>query len=577
MVRARTETMAFTDGVPPVAGEPALAPAAVAFLDARTGFLATTGGGRWIPKVGWERPRQPARIERTTDGGLTWSVVWSAPGIVLQDLSFSRDARHGSATGMHSPMKGGYGPAPLPQDAVTVVTADGGRTWSVGGTPQPASLLRGRSGKTVYEAIDPQTATRIRRSDDGGRTWRTVLDLRGRRRRWVPIERLGVVDPLHVWAVSYENSQGFDFFDVHVTDDGGRHWTRRRVPALPSAFAQRGRAWAVDGTTAAVWRTLDEGRTWRISTSPRAVAADAVDIATPRELEIATSVGELRSDNGGRTWHPVPRATERAAVLRNGQLAYVPPGDGYSERALVRRGDGWVALHPPGLFTFGDASFADDRHGLVADGNASGEDVRARIYRTRDGGATWTRMRLPPGASGTDTAAIGPNTVVVEHDGQLLVSVDNGGSWSDIRVPLRYPECTVRRPQTTIWILCSDVVGDGVRTRSVLLRTVNGRSWQVLGDRTPLAHAFRAISDDEAAARLVGAHDRAALRRRGLEHPVLESLHHARPDLQAEQAAPERDRAIDIGRGHLEVNDLPCHCCSSRRVRRTYQRGSGKR
>ena len=496
--------MTFVDSVRPAPGAPALAPAAVAFLNAHDGLLVTTGGGQWIPKVGWERPREPARIQRTTDGGLTWSVVWSKPGIVLQDLSLARDGRHASATGVHSPMTGGYGPGPVPKDDVTVTTADGGRTWSLGGTRQPKSLLRGRAGRTVYEAIDPQTAiasptasTRIRRSDDGGRTWRTVLDLHGRR-RWVAIERLGVVDPLHVWAVSHENDQGFDFFDVHVTDDGGRHWTRRRVPALPSAFAPGGLAWAVDGATAAVWRTLDEGRTWRINTSPRPVGSYAVDVATPRDIEIATSSGELRSADAGRTWDAVPRPTERAAALANGELAYVPAGDAYSERALLRRGDGWATLHPPRLFTFGDAQFTDGRHGLVAGGDASGADVRARIYRTRDGGASWTRVRLPPGASGTDVAAIGPDTIAVEHDGQLMVSVDNGGSWQDIRVPLHYPECTVRRPQTTTWVLCSDVIGDGARTRTVLLRTTDGHSWRVLGNRAPLAHAFRATSDDEA-------------------------------------------------------------------------------
>jgi photosystem II stability/assembly factor-like uncharacterized protein len=497
--------MTFTDNVPPLAGSPTLAPAAIAFRNARDGFLVTTGGGQWIPKVGWERPHEPARIQRTTDGGLTWSVVWSRPGIVLQDLSLARDGRHGSATGMRSPMTGGYGPSPVePKDDVTVTTADGGGTWSIGGAPQPASLLRGRSGRTVYEAIDSQTAiasptatTRIRRSDDGGRTWQTVLDLRGRH-RWVAVERLGVVDPLHVWAVSHENDQGFDFFDVHVTDDGGRHWERRRVPALPSAFAPRGLAWAVNGATAAVWRTLDEGRTWRISTSPRAVGVYAVDIATLREIVIATSIGELDSADGGQTWQAVSRPTERGMALRNGQLAYVPAGNGYSERALLRRGDRWTSLHTPRLYTFGDASFTDERRGLVAGGDASGADVRARVYRTRDGGTSWTRVRLPPGASGADVAAIGPNTIVIEHDGHLLVSVDDGGSWKDIRVPLHYPECTVRRPQQTIWILCSDVIGEGARTRSVLLRTSDGRSWRVLGNRAPLAHAFHATSDNEA-------------------------------------------------------------------------------
>ena len=246
-----------------------------------------------------------------------------------------------------------------------------------------------------------------------------------------------------------------------------------------------------------MWRTLDEGRTWRISTSPRAVGVYAVDIATPEEIEIATSIGELRSADGGRTWHAVSRPTERATALSNGQLAYVPAQDAYSERALLHRGNAWASLHPPRLFTFGDASFTDSRHGLVAAGQAP-DDVRARVYRTRDGGATWARVLLPPGATATDTAAIGPDTIVVEHDGRLLVSTDDGSSWSDIRIPLHYPECSVQRPRQTTWILCSDVIGEGGRTRSVLLRTVDGRSWHVLANRAPLAHAFRATSDRDA-------------------------------------------------------------------------------
>ena len=473
--------MRFTDHVRAVQTAPALAPSAIAFFDRRNGLLVTTGGGRDIPKVGWERPSEPARIERTADGGVTWHAVWSDRGVVLGELQLAPTV----ARGLSSPTVGGYGPTPT--RTVSFVSGDGGRTWR-GGRRPVTSPLRGRAGRTVYKA----TAARIRRSDDGGRTWRTVAD-----HKWVPIAQLGVVDATHVWAVSHVNSQGFDFYDVHVTDDGGRHWTRRRVPSLPSAFASHGRAWAVDGATAAVWRTLDDGRTWRIITSARAIGVRSVDVARTGELDVATDVGELRSLDGGRTWRSVDRPSGRTAAALDGRVAFVPPENGYSEHVLVRHGRGWIALNAlPGLFTAGDAQFTDERHGLVAAGNEG--DVRARIYRTRDGGQSWTRVGAPAGVSPDDAAALGPDTVVVEQERRLSITTDDGGHWQDVRIPLRFPECIVQRPGKTTWILCSDVIVGHGGPGAVLLRSSGGHMWSVRTANRPFAASFLATSDTEA-------------------------------------------------------------------------------
>lgn len=448
--------MTFVDAVRPDVSAPALAPGAIVFRDARHGILVTTGGGRWVPKTAWARPTEPARIQATADGGVHWRTVWSARGIVLTSVAVR--GRRIVAAGLRSPTIGGFGP--LPTRHVTVATSDGGRTWSVRAHAPPKPPRPGQPGGTVDR-------------------------------------RRVVVDSRHSWLVWHANEQGFDSYDVHVTSDGGGHWVRRRVPALPSAFAPGGRAWAVDGETAAVWRTLDEGRTWRISTSARAVGVWSVDVAAPHELVVSTSVGELRSTDGGGTWRAVARPAEADAARREGRLAFVPSTGGYATHVLVRRGATWAALRPPPGFTFGDAWFTDGRHGLVAGGDAGMADIRASVYRTADGGRSWVPVRLPAGTSRDDPAALGPDTIVVEQDGRLSVTVDDGAHWRVFHVPLHYSECLVQRPARTTWILCSDVV-DGGRTASLLLRTDGGRSWRVQRSARVLGHSFLATSDDEA-------------------------------------------------------------------------------
>src|SRR6185503_13286607 len=65
---------------------------------------------------------------------------------------------------------------------------------------------------------------------------------------------------------------------------------------------------------------------------------------------------------------------------------------------------------------------------------------------------------------------------------------------------------------------------------------------------------------------LVRPDDRAALILGGLEHPIVHLRRHRRPDLPAEDAAPESLRAVGVLRPDLDVYELACHRSSPHRV-----------
>src|SRR3954453_22797695 len=66
--------------------------------------------------------------------------------------------------------------------------------------------------------------------------------------------------------------------------------------------------------------------------------------------------------------------------------------------------------------------------------------------------------------------------------------------------------------------------------------------------------------------RLLTTDDRAALVLAGPEHPVVHLGRHRRPDLPAEDAAPESLRAVRVCRVDLDVHELACHRSSFGRV-----------
>lgn len=231
----------------------------------------------------------------------------------------------------------------------------------------------------------PGDASRIMRTDDGGKTWREVA---------LNSYKEGFWDSMAFW----DANNGIVFgdpvggrFQVYVTADGGTTWREVQATGLESqkdegAFAASGTALTVHGSrdawiatggaqTARVLRSSDRGATWRASTLPIPAAAPGKGIFSVGFLDsqhgmavggdykqpLLEGVNGARTTDGGASWQP-------AAVVPTGYMSVVVPvpgatqalvagglaGSGYS----VDGGQSWTVLERTPINTVGFANQA---------------------------------------------------------------------------------------------------------------------------------------------------------------------------------------------------------------------------
>ncbi len=230
-----------------------------------------------------------------------------------------------------------------------------------------------------------------------------------------------------------------------------------------------------------VWKTTDAGRTWApiFDRGPASIGALAIAKSDPKTIyvgtgqvtsryDIAAGEGVFKSSDGGTTWAPAglertrhigailvdPRSASVVLVAALGHVFGPNP-----ERGVFRTEDGGATWSRT-LFVSENTGAVD----LAADPSspdivfASVWQVRHRpwlayfapstgresgVYRSRDGGRTWTRIEgggWPDGALGRIGLAVthaGDATRVyaavdAERDGGLYRSDDGGASWKRV-------------------------------------------------------------------------------------------------------------------------------------------------
>ncbi|HEU4947692.1 MAG TPA: oxidoreductase [Kribbella sp.] len=230
-------------------------------------------------------------------------------------------------------------------------TTDGGKSWQNVSPPGAGALLfrdveAFGPDRAVVLAIGVGEDSRVYRTADGGRTWSETF------RNPDPnafYDCLDFNDSRHGLALS-DPVDGK--FRIIATSDGGRSWRVQSGEGMPAAlpgefaFAASGTclvagpgrsAWFATGggDRPRVFRTLDGGRTWKVTDSPmasgpaagifslafhgpRAGVAVGGDFLRPNEAVDAASV----TRDGGRTWTLVP-AAQAPKGYRSGS-AFVP-------------------------------------------------------------------------------------------------------------------------------------------------------------------------------------------------------------------------------------------------------------
>jgi len=317
---------------------------------------------------GWVKSSQ--HLFFTSDGGATWDDRGLVPG-----------SRPDSTTLFFATPRIGFAAADVLER-----TTDGGRTWrpvslpSHGGTAAEFSFLTPADGYLLETAYGQGPGTLLRTSD-GGASW-TVVSTTAE----ALVSDLRFVDANTGWVLgSTETAMGRPLSNaLFVTRDAGRTFQAEQLPA-PDGYVS-GQLDHMGGAP----RRMDGG--WMVG----ATFANA-DLGLRTEFLVTTDLG--------RTWRTVwtvggdSAAMPMAVFDAKHWLAWLEGGDGLA--TTEDGGTTWAPVHAGGLpANVGGVrrmQFTDPRKGwMEVDLLAPGGYVQGtQLYRTADGGGTWTPLVIP--------------------------------------------------------------------------------------------------------------------------------------------------------------------------------------
>ncbi len=469
--------------------------------------LAVARGGRVYALIG---AKSGAGLYRSDDGGTTWRIAGSDPRLTSRSWYFCRvtvdpadadvvyvpnvallkSSDGGKTFGVLKGQPGGDDYHELWVDPKTathmivgsdqgaVITLDGGRTWSSWYNQPTAQFYHVATDAVfpyrVYGAQqDAGTAGVASRSDFGEITFRDWAPVGAGESGYIapdpldpdivyggdtyggvhrfdrhtgqsqdispwPVSSFGVPMPQRKYRFTWTSPLVFDRVDRHAlylgaqmvlrTRDGGLHW-EAISPDLTRAAGRRA-ATDTGPTTVANAAARGYGVVYSIAPSPRAAGL----------LWAGTDDGLIqRTGDGGAQWRD---------VTPQGLLPWSA-----------------ISLLEASPFDTAVAYAAVDRHRV--------DDFAPYIYRTRDGGAHWTRADsgIPPRAY-VQAVRADPERAALLYAGTetgVYVSFDDGDHWQSLQLNL--PVASVR-----------DLAVHG----RDLIAATHGRSFWVLDDLTPL-------------------------------------------------------------------------------------------
>ena len=354
-------------------------------------------------------------------------------------------------------------------DQGVIVTVNGGASWSSWYNQPTAQLYHVSTDNAFpYRVCGGQqesgSACVASRGDDGQITFR----------EWHPVgvEEYGYVaaDPLDPDIVYGGRLTRYDRRTGQAQNIAPRalrsesHRVLRTAPVLFSPTDPRTLYFASN----TLWKTSDGGRTWT-EISP--------DLTRP-SWEAPPNVGKYRG-------------TEAATATRRGVIYAVAPSPLDGGRIWAGTDDGLIHLTTDGGATWADvtpsalrdrpwskvslleASHFDAGTAYAAINTFRLDDLRPHIYRTRDGGRSWTEITagIPDGGivNAVREDPVRRGLLFAGTEQAVYVSFDDGESWQSLR--LNMPATSIR-----------DLV---IKDDDLVVGT-HGRSFWILDDLTPL-------------------------------------------------------------------------------------------
>lgn len=355
---------------------------------------------------------------RTTDGGQTWGPI-SALGAQLREMEWV------------SPTVGFAG-----TNGALLKTTDGGANFTLMSGDPTCPYIWGMDFKNATTGIvgggKQGEDNGLFKTTDGGVTWtrkytgdcNTVLHISGS--EWLSIDRKTVLRSLNdgeswfpigicedgigqmVKVGTSNRLAGVGVYgSVSISDDGGVTWTKTLTPLGNVGVGEWDIHFAdnfhgvASGQGGSIYLTLDGGLTWNRQTS--GFAAGIRDMRM-FDSNLGLAVGDfgyiMRTTNGGRFWE-VKKTTSVIPSLRGdlftlsnvGRDHWFAAGQGGGAFRSDDAGASWQPIgYPklPGDLEIYDIEFTSPSDGWVVGTNISSLHRHEAIYRTNDGGQTWT-------------------------------------------------------------------------------------------------------------------------------------------------------------------------------------------
>ena len=358
----------------------------------------------------------PAGAQRSTDGGLSWSRVADLGERVVGPVAAAGSTVYAGTDG-----RGVF------------VSDDGGVSWRHASAGLPSMPLAGTlflltpGSDVVYGGLRDE----LLRSDDGGATW--LVRASGGALAIDPL----ALDPVDGTLFAHATSRSGGGGRLAASTDGGLSFTTlaqgapfAQRPLLLHASRSRPRVLMALSAGSQLWRSTDDGRSWRLASRLRPIVDVAFDAADPQRIAALVRVpgGQVlyATTNGGTSWRrAVPgnaNETIDADPVVGGRFWLTQAG------GLLRRSTdgGRTFARQPGVLAIGSLAFAGRT--LVATMETDKAMRRPGLFRSlpanvlvasSDNGRSWTVVDAPLPArlgvtvGGTMLLAEGPNGIVL--------------------------------------------------------------------------------------------------------------------------------------------------------------------